>query len=207
MILFDLDGTLIDSNGIWSDVDRVFLARRGLRYTQEYRDNMAHMIFPLAAAYTKEYGALTESCEAIMDEWMALAADRYAHVPLKSGARELLEQYRRRGERMALFTSAVREHCETALRAHGLEVYFERVIYAADLGMNKSSPEAFRLACEALGVSPADCVLIDDSVRALQSAKACGARAVGVYDDFYAGTHEEMAKICDVCVHELGELL
>lgn len=46
MYLFDLDGTLIDSNGIWAEVDRTFLARRGYPYTKEYYEGVAHTIFP-----------------------------------------------------------------------------------------------------------------------------------------------------------------
>ena len=63
MFLFDMDGTLIDSNGIWKNVDREFLARRGLPYTHAYYEGVAHTIFPLAAKFTKEFCNLPEkSC-------------------------------------------------------------------------------------------------------------------------------------------------
>ena len=75
MYLFDLDGTLIDSNGIWAEVDRTFLARRGYPYTKEYYEGVAHTIFPLAAVFTKEYCHLSESTDEIMAEWMELAKD------------------------------------------------------------------------------------------------------------------------------------
>ena len=65
LYLFDMDGTLIDSNGIWKDVDSAFLARRGLPYTKEYYEGVAHTIFPLAAKFTKEFCHLPESEEAI----------------------------------------------------------------------------------------------------------------------------------------------
>ena len=80
MLLFDMDGTLIDSNGIWKDVDEEFLARRGLPYTQEYYEGVAHTIFPLAARFTKEFCHLPESQEEIMAEWMELAGDIYAGI-------------------------------------------------------------------------------------------------------------------------------
>lgn len=207
MYLFDLDGTLIDSNGIWADVDRTFLARRGLPYTQEYRDNMAHMIFPLAAQFTREYCRLRESCEDIMAEWMALAKDSYAHVALKPGARELLEKLRAGGERLAVFTSAVPEHCGTALAVHGLAPYFEQVVYAHELGINKSSPEAFLRACESLGEAPERCVLLDDSVRACRAAKEAGLYVIGVYDAAFEDVEGELPRACDRFVRSLSELL
>ena len=46
MLIFDMDGTLIDSNGIWRDVDTAFLAKRGLPYTREYYEGVAHTVFP-----------------------------------------------------------------------------------------------------------------------------------------------------------------
>ena len=127
MYLFDLDGTLIDSNGIWKDVDREFLARRGLPYTRAYYEGVAHTIFPLAAKFTKEFCHLPESEEAIMAEWMELAKDAYAHVTVKPGVRAFLKQCRMENRRMALVTSSVPVHCRTAMEKLGLMKYFESV--------------------------------------------------------------------------------
>ena len=160
MYLFDLDGTLIDSNGIWANVDRTFLARRGFPYTKEYYEGVAHTIFPLAAKFTKAYCHLSESCGEIMAEWMELARDSYAHVALKPGVREYLDRLRARGERMAIFTSSVPLHCRTALEVHGLAPYFERVVFAQELGMDKGNPDCFRRAAETLGVTPEECVFL-----------------------------------------------
>lgn len=57
MLLFDMDGTLIDSNGVWKNVDREFLARRGMPYTHAYYEGVAHTILPLAAKFTKNTAA------------------------------------------------------------------------------------------------------------------------------------------------------
>ncbi len=55
MLIFDMDGTLIDSNGVWRDVDIAFLKKRGFPYTKEYYQGVAHTIFPKAAVFTKAY--------------------------------------------------------------------------------------------------------------------------------------------------------
>ena len=70
MTFFDLDGTLIDSNGAWVEVDRQFLLKRGLPHTQEYQETVIHSIFPIAAQYTKDQFGLSESVEDIMNEWL-----------------------------------------------------------------------------------------------------------------------------------------
>ena len=151
MLFFDLDGTLIDSNGIWKTVDETFLSRRGLPYTHEYYEGVAHTIFPLAAVFTKEYCHLEESCEEIMAEWLDLAQGLYAHVPLKEGVRPYLEQCAEDGLPMALVTSSVPEHCRTALSIHGLEPLFTRVIFAQELGLDKKNPALWQEAARLCG--------------------------------------------------------
>ena len=137
MYLFDLDGTLIDSNGIWAEVDRTFLARRGYPYTKEYYEGVAHTIFPLAAVFTKEYCHLSESTDEIMAEWMELAKDAYAHVTVKPGVRAFLKQCKAENRRMALVTSSVPVHCRTAMEKLDLMKYFESVTFAQELGIEK----------------------------------------------------------------------
>ncbi|MCR5826122.1 MAG: HAD-IA family hydrolase, partial [Oscillospiraceae bacterium] len=188
-------------------VDVTFLARRGLPYTKEYYEGVAHTILPKAAVFTKAYCHSEQSCEEIIAEWMELAKDSYAHVALKPHARELLEALRAADERLAVFTSAVPVHCRTALAVHGLTPCFEQVVYAHELGVSKDTAEAFHLACRQLGVVPADCVVLDDSVASCRAAKAAGARVIGVYDPYFEGTKDEMPRVCDRYIRSFAELL
>lgn len=208
MQIFDMDGTLIDSNGIWKDVDTAFLAKRGLPYTRAYYEGVAHTIFPLAAKFTKEFCHLPESEEAIMAEWMDMAGDLYGtSVPVKPGVRAYLEKLRDAGERMMVVTSAVPVHCRTALTHLGLMPYFERIVFAQELHQEKKDPALWRLAAETAGVSTEDCTLYDDSVEACRGAKAAGMRAVGVYDPFFAATETEMRAVCSRYIRSFEELV
>lgn len=208
MQIFDMDGTLIDSNGIWKDVDTAFLAKRGLSYTKEYYEGVAHTIFPLAAKFTKEFCRLPESEEAIMAEWMDMAGDLYGtSVPVKPGVRAYLDKLRAAGERLIVVTSAVPVHCRTALTHLGLMPYFERIIFAHDLQLEKKDPQLWCLTAELMGVAPADCTLYDDSVEACRGAKAAGMHAVGVYDPYFAGTEPEMQAVCDRYIRSFEELI
>ena len=184
MLIFDMDGTLIDSNGVWRDVDIAFLKKRGFPYTKEYYQGVAHTIFPKAAVFTKAY------C-----------------VPVKPGVREYLEQCRRKGERMIVLTSAVPDHCRSALTHLGLMTYFETIFFAHDLNLDKKDPDIFLLAAEKCGVHPAECTLYDDSVDACRGAKAAGMHAVGVYDPYFDVSEAEMRAICDGYIHSFTELL
>lgn len=191
--VFDLDGTLLDSNHVWTRVDEEFLARRGRTPTKEYLDFVAHAIYPTAARFTKEYYRLDDSEEAIMDGWTALAREAYQfHAPLKEGAGEYLSRCAARGEKLALFTASAPELCHLALRRHDLERFFDRIVFAQDLGLEKRDPRAFTALMEALEVKPEECVLFDDSPRSCRAAKDTGLWVVGVYDSFFADDEEEV---------------
>ena len=206
--LFDFDGTLVDSNGVWVDVDNGFLARRGLTPTREYSDAVGHSIFPIAAQYTKDYYHLDMSPEEIMAEWLDMARDAYAHqVPLKPGAGEFLARRAGEGADMALVTACVPELCRAALARHGLERYFSAVVYVQELGVEKRDPRAFALTLERLGVRAADCTLYEDSPGACKAARDTGIAVVGVYDSFYAIYEAEMRQLCRRYIRSFTELL
>lgn len=207
MFLFDMDGTLINSNGVWKDVDREFLARRGMEYSRAYYEGVAHTIFPLAAKFTKEFCNLEESCEEIMAEWMELAKDAYANVTVKPGVRAYLKQCKAEGRGMALVTSSVPEHCHTAMEKLGLIKYFDTITFAQELGLEKKEPELWREAARINRVRPEDCTVFDDSLAACQGARRAKMRVVGVYDGFFAKDEREMRHFCDVYIKSFEELL
>ncbi len=207
MFFFDMDGTLIDSNRVWKEVDERFLARRGIPYTRAYYEGVAHTILPLAAQFTREFCHLEESCQEIMDEWMDMAKDIYAHVTVKPGVRAYLKQCRAEGRRMAVVTSSVPEHCHTALERLGLEKYFESITFAQQLGLEKKDPEVWLKAARESGVEPESCTIFDDSLSACRGARAARMRVVGVYDSFFARDEREMRSFCDVYIRSFEELL
>lgn len=100
MYFFDLDGTLLDSNGIWLDIDIEFLGRRGISpVPEDYTDYVTHHSAPDAARYTRERFSLPETPEEIMEGWMSMARSAYAHtLPLKPGVPAFLDACRRRGD-------------------------------------------------------------------------------------------------------------
>ena len=208
MLIFDMDGVLTDSNGIWKDVDVAFLAKRGMEYTREYYEGVAHTVFPLAAVFTKEYCHLEESTDEIMAEWMAMAGDVYAtRVHLKPHVVDYLEQCRRRGERMIVLTSAVPDHCRSALSRWKLFPYFEQVFFAQEVGIDKRDPALYLEIARRMGERPENCTVYDDSLAACQSARAAGMTVVGVYDAFFDATEREMRTICDRFITDFAELL
>ena len=208
MILFDFDGILVDSNGVWEVVDNTFLARRGLTPTWEYSETVGHSIFPLAAQFTIDYYHLDMSPQAIMDEWTELGREAYlSQVPAKPGALAFLEQCARQGEDMALLTACVPEFCKAALKRLDIERYFSQLIFVQELGMLKKDPATFVHVLKELGASPEESTLYEDSPGACAAAKEAGLTVVGVYDPFYARYETELKALCHRYIHSFTELI
>ena len=208
MKIFDFDGTLVDSNGIWVQVDIDFLALRGKVPTDEYTEFVAHAIFPTAAQFTRDYYGLNESVEAIMAGWMDLAREAYQnHAPVKPGVIDYLEQCTARGERLALFTASVPELCLLSLMGHGLDRYFDAVLYAQELGLEKRNPKAFTEAAAQLGVPPEQCTMFDDAPKNCLAARTAGMEVVGVYDDFFAAFEQQVRANSHRYIRSFTELL
>lgn len=208
MYIFDLDGTLIDSNGVWVEVDREFLGRRGCELTSEYAEVVARFSFPVASVYTKEYYGLPDSPADIIAEWVELARDWYAHrVELKPGVRDFLGCCQAAGRPMALFTACQPPLCELVLERFGLHSKFAHIVYAEALGYEKHDPQCFQTLCQRLGVAPQACTFFDDSPYNCATARATGMKVVGVYDNFFHNRAEELDAVSHRCISSFEELL
>ncbi len=207
-IFLDLDGTLIDSNGVWLEVDHKFLAKRGLKVTPEYCYTVGHSIAPVAAQFTIDYYRLDEEPQAILAEWRDMARDAYAHtIPLKPGAKALLDKLKGEGRKMALLSSGIPELSMLAVKRLGLDVYLDGFFFAHDVGLEKRDPRVYTLAAEQFGVSPTDCVLLEDAPDNCAAAKSVGFTVVGVYDEFYRERWEDVKANSHRTIHSFEELL
>ena len=208
MLLFDLDGTLVDSSMVWVQIDIDFTARRGLPHTREYHDFVAHTTAPAAAQFTKEYYHLSESVEDILNEWSKQALEHYTHtVNCKPHVRAYLDQCRKRGESMAIVTSAVPELCRAVLQKNELTPYFSKLFFAEEIGLEKKDPDLFRAVAQELRVGPEECRLYDDSPVACRGAKSAGLQVIGVHDSVFAEAEPEMRHFCDGYIYDFSELL
>ena len=115
--IFDLDGTLLDSMGVWEEIDAAFLNRRGFEVPADYLQAVAPLGFRAAADYTIRRFGLRESAEALIEEWDTLAVEAYqVRVPLKSGARQYLLSLKERGVRLAVATASREAYYVPALK-------------------------------------------------------------------------------------------
>ena len=204
--IFDLDGTLLDSMGLWAQIDVEFLGKRGLAVPPDYIDTVCSKSFPEAAAYTISRFGLPDSAQEVLREWHDMAAKAYGStIVMKPGARKYLLELTRSGVKIGIATSLTPGLYGPALRRHGIEGLFDAVCSSEEVGCGKTRPDIFYLAAKRLGVSPSECVMFEDILEAVISAKAAGMTVYGVYDKYSEKQWERIKEAADGVIYDFKE--
>ncbi|MDR1788483.1 MAG: HAD family phosphatase [Treponema sp.] len=187
--IFDLDGTLLDSMGIWQRIDRDWFAEKGLRAPANLSGIFRSMTARQAADYVVRRFRVGLSAQEVLAEWERAAVEQYrSGAPLKPGAAALLAALRGAGKKCAIATSCFPAACEAALAAQGLRAFFDAIVYSCEVRTasgspaDKSGPEIWRAAARALGLPPRRCVVFEDLAEALRGARSAGMGFAAVYD-------------------------
>ena len=205
-VIFDLDGTLFDSTGVWAMVDRAFLGKRGLSVPDDYADAVSALGFYETAVYTIRRFSLPDRPEALLDEWNRLAIQAYSTaVPLKPYAREYLQHLRTKGYRLAIATGAPPALYKPALQNHGLTGWFDVICSTAEVTRGKDFPDIFFHTAARLGVPPDECLVFEDILPAIRSAKQAGMRVCGVYDEGSRDSWEAIRRTADGVIADFRE--
>lgn len=207
-VIFDMDGTLIDSLGVWADSDRIFAEELGLSYDAKISAAMKKMHYVSACEYLKEYYALDMSAEEIGARIMEIVREKYLHeIPLKPHVLDVMRALRSRGVKMCVATSNDKSLAEGALKNLGIYDMLEFVITSDEVGVGKESPLIFTRAAEMMSAAPQNTAVFEDSVHAAESASKAGFFTVGIYDGKYNNEFEEMKRTADMTVKNFGELM
>ncbi len=206
-VIFDLDGTLVDSMWLWLEVDRTFLEKRNLNIPENLGKEIEGMGFQETAAYFKETFGLPESPEAIMEEFHAHTVTFYEEkIFVKEGILELLQAFKDSGKRIAIATSNSLTLAEKVLRNNGIEDFFEQIVTSDMVGRGKPSPDVFLEAASRIDVTPERCLVFEDTHAGVKGAKAAGMDVVAIFDEVSAAHRDAIAKDADYYL-ETYELL
>lgn len=181
--LFDMDGTLLDSMGVWAQVDDDFFSLRGIVTPDDYGPNLAGKSFLQSAIYTKERFGLPESPEEIVTEWNALCQAQYdQHVSLKPGAAKYLRLLKRCGVKIAAATALPEHLFMPALVRNGIVDLFDAFTSTEETGTHKRTGDVYALAAKKLGVAREDCIVFEDILEGIEGAHNVGMRTCAVHD-------------------------
>lgn len=198
-VIFDLDGTLIDSMGVWTQVDRDYLSKRNI----EVPDNLFVDIeegnsFVEVARYFKQKFSLADSIEEIIDEWTGLVSEHYEHnIRLKPGVLEFLKLLKEHQVKIGIGTSNTMYLATKVLKSNGILEYFDSIVTGCQEIKGKPFPDIFLKVADELGLSPEECLVCEDVLAGIQAAKNAGMRIVGIYDSYSEPERAAIEKLAD----------
>lgn len=196
--IFDLDGTLLDSMGVWERIDVDFLRKRGLTATKDYIQAVTPMGFQEAAEYTIRRFGLTDTATQIIAEWHVMCRDAYRYtVGLKPGAESYLLRLKQAGVKLGVATALSPELYRPALEHNGVLRLFHAFASVNEVQRGKGFPDIYLLAAQRLGVAPAQCMVFEDILSGIMGAKAGGFLTCGVYDPYSAYEWESIRVAAD----------
>ena len=197
--VFDLDGTLIISSHVWSDIDRKFLAKRGIEVPEDYCRKIAVMNFREGADYTIARFGLNESPEDIVDEWFGMARYEYAHnIRMKDGAEDFLRGLKARGVRIALATASNPLLYRPVLENNGVLDCFDEFASTEEVCRSKEYPDVYIYAAGKLGAAVSECAVFEDIPEGVTSAKKGGFFVCGCLDGNDEEAHERIKAAADL---------
>lgn len=205
-VIFDLDGTLIDSMSVWSDIDRKFLAENGVEPPSSYdvTDVVRKMTIEQAAQFFIDEFGIDLTPEQIVRRIGELVRIEYEeNIPLKPGVRELLGTLDSMGIPCGIATATYRELAEAILRRCGIYERFRFLLTDADYPRGKSCSEIYLGASRLLGTSPEDTLVVEDSLHCITTAAGAGFVTAAVYDEASSAESGEIRRKAD---HYAGSL-
>jgi HAD superfamily hydrolase (TIGR01509 family) len=207
-VIFDLDGTLINSNWVWRQIDIEFLGKRGFDVPEDYMKIIAPMGFEATADYTIKRFGLKETREAVVKEWYDMAIDAYSNrVFLKDGVKEYLSYLKENGKLMSVATASDMRLVEPVLKNNGIEGYFNNITTLKEVNRGKGFPDIYDKSAEKMNIESDKCIVFEDIIQGIKGAKDGGYRTVGVYDEHFDNDKEKIKKICDMYIQDFKEMI
>jgi len=208
-IIFDLDGTLIDSMGVWQQVDKDYLQKRGIPCPEDvFEDVQGGNSFIEICQHFKSKFNLPDSIEEIGAEWTSMVADHYENnVKMKQNAEKFLQKLEEVGIKMAVGTSNSQYLAESVLRSNGVFDKFEVIISGSEEIKGKPFPDIFLAAAKNMGVAPKNCLVIEDVLIGVQAAKNAGMDVFAISDEHSKRDRDEIIRFADFFAEDYQDII
>ncbi len=207
-VIFDLDGTLVDSMWMWKSIDIEYLGKFGIAFPEDLQKCIEGMSFSETAVYFKKRFELKDSLDQIKSDWNTMAWDKYLNeVPVKEGVPKLLNYLMENKIPAGIATSNSKELVELIIKKHRLGDYFTSIRTSCEVAKGKPSPDIYLLVAQDLKVEPSRCLVFEDVLQGIMAGKNAGMKVCAVYDEFSEEDQEQKIRLADYYVRSLDEVL
>ena len=207
-IIFDMDGSLLDSMWMWPEVDRMYMEKYSLSMPDDFYQAIQGKSYTEMAQYFLDtFPSLECTLCDIQNEWTDMTRELYrTKVPLKPGAGEFLKRMKNAKILMGIATSNGRELTDEALKALHIRRYFASVRTACEVPRGKPAPDVYLKVAEDLRVSPENCLVFEDIPNGLLAGTSAGMKVCAVEDEFSKPYEREKRKIADYYIHDYRQV-
>lgn len=207
-VIFDLDGTLIDSMWIWRSIDEAYLLRHGFTLPPELQKDIEGMSTTETAQYFKNRFGIADTLETIKAEWVEMARMYYdTRIPLKPGADAFLTLLAETGVKVGIGTSNFRDLTDIVLKRHQVMQHIHCIRTSCEVPRGKPFPDVFLQVAEDLGVPPEKCLVFEDTHAGVLAAKAAGMDVIAMSDAHSKPYHEEMLVDAMYLISDFQEMI
>lgn len=207
-VIFDMDGTLLDSMWIWPSVDDDYLKKYNLRKPENFHEKMEGKSYTeVAQLFLDLFPELSCTIDDVKQEWVDMTYEKYTtQVQMKEGAYEFITALREKGIKFGIATSNARELVDATLQALGIEELFDSVHTACEVAAGKPAPDVYLLVAEELGVAPEKCLVFEDVPMGILAGKNAGMKVCGVDDAFSKPQETRKKELADYYIYNYYDI-
>lgn len=205
-MIFDADGTMLDSMQIWSELGKRYLAQIGIKAEKNLSEILYPMTLEESGAYLKKQYRLRDSEEKITKDILSLLRHFYRfEVKAKPGLRSFLTDMKAKQIRMGIATSGDKALLQAALERLGLNDFFSVLHTCSELKTSKREPDIYLKTADAIHALPSQTAVFEDALHGICSAKQGGFITVAVHDRFHQSDKEKILQTADCCIADFND--
>ena len=207
-VIFDVDGTLIDSMWVWKRIDDLFLEKYHLEEPEGFHEGMEGKSYSETADYFLElFPSLPHTRQELEDEWTEMAFEIYTtQMELKKGAYEFIQELKKNGIKLGIATSNNRELAEGTLRHCKILDCFDSIWTSGEAKAGKPDPAVYLCVAESLQVEAEKCLVFEDIPMGILSGKNAGMRVCAIYDDDSKNQDDKKRLLADYYIQDYDDI-
>lgn len=207
-IIFDMDGTLIDSMSAWDDVGEKVLLENNKIPEKNLIDTLNKMTFDESAKYLIENYNLEISLEEIKNRFYEIVKYKYENtIYLKEGVVEFLEKCKKNNIKMAILTASNREISEIVLKRLDILKYFDFIMTTEEENLTKKDEKIYIRALKKLNASIKETAIFEDMLYSLEISNSIGIMTIGVFDKSSIKDIEKIKKNSNLFIYSFKDLI
>lgn len=209
LVIFDFDGTLLDSMSMWDHVGTEYILSQGITPPADMEQRLISKTLEESGQYYIEELGLQKTVEEYLQDIYRLVDHKYRFdLVLKPGAKAFVKQMYDAGKKLCILTTTGRPCVEAAAAHYGLDAYipFDKIFTCGEIGLSKRKPDIYRLVAEKMGCTPEKTICFEDAPFAVKNAKLAGCTICSVYDPSSESGRDIIEEYADFSIYNLWEL-